>query len=101
MPLRKMGKFPFLFSFLLFALVVSGERGTEGNTSSRMDDNGEGRIGAIVDMSSRIGKEEILAMEMALEDFNSLRNQSFSLVIRDSRSDPNIAALAGKSFIAS
>lgn len=94
-----MGKFPFLFTFLLFALVVSGEHETEGNTNSTMNDSGKGRIGLIVDKSSRIGKEEILAMQMAIEDFNSFSNQSFSLVIRDYKSDPNLAALEGREFL--
>lgn len=94
-----MGKFHFLFSFMLFALVVYGVYGTEGNTNSTMDDSRNGKIGVIVDKSSRIGKEEILAMQMAVEDFNSFRNKSFSLVIRDYKSDPNLAALAGREFI--
>lgn len=87
-----MRKFPFLFPFLLFALIVSGKHETERNVSATMVDDGKGRIGAIVDLSSRIGKEEILAMHMAIEDFNSLNNQNFSLIIKDSRSDPNLAA---------
>ena len=93
-----MGLFPALFSFFLVALVVSWGHETEGNMNLTMDDSGKGRIGVIVDESSRIGKEEMLAMQMAVEDFNSSRNQSFSLVIRDYKSDPNLAALAGKSL---
>ncbi|CAK9325234.1 unnamed protein product [Citrullus colocynthis] len=64
-----------------------------------MNDSGKGRIGFIVDKSSRIGKEEILAMQMAIEDFNSFSNQSFSLVIRDYKSDPNLAALEANDLI--
>ena len=93
-----MGKLHFLFSFLLlFAAMVSGRHETQRTAGSTMVDGKQGRIGAIVDMSSRIGKEEILAMQMAIEDFNSLSNRNFSLVVRDSRSDPNLAALAGES----
>ncbi|KAA0066787.1 glutamate-gated kainate-type ion channel receptor subunit glur5 [Cucumis melo var. makuwa] len=84
---------------MLFALVVSGVYGTEGNTNSTMDDSRNGKIGVIVDTSSRIGKEEILAMQMAVEDFNSFRNKSFSLVIRDYKNDPNLAALAANDLI--
>lgn len=92
-----MGKFPFLFSFLLFSLIVSGKHGTQRNVGSKMIGGGKGRIGAIVDCSSRIGKEQSLAMRMAVESFNS-NDQNFSLVIRDSESDPYQAALAGKSL---
>ncbi|XP_023535728.1 glutamate receptor 2.8-like isoform X1 [Cucurbita pepo subsp. pepo] len=95
-----MGKLHFLFSFLLlFAAMVSGRHETQRTAGSTMVDGKQGRIGAIVDMSSRIGKEEILAMQMAIEDFNSLSNRNFSLVVRDSRSDPNLAALAAKDLI--
>ncbi|XP_022976412.1 glutamate receptor 2.8-like isoform X2 [Cucurbita maxima] len=99
MSLIKMGQFPALFSFFLVTLVVSWRHETEGNMNLTMDDSGKGRIGVIVDKSSRIGKEEILAMQMAVEDFNSSRNQSFSLVIRDYKSDPNLASLAAKELI--
>ncbi|XP_038898557.1 glutamate receptor 2.8-like [Benincasa hispida] len=94
-----MGNLPFLFSFFLFALIVSRKHGTERNASATLVNGGKCRIGAIVDLSSRIGKEEILAMHMAIEEFNSLSNQNFSLIIRDSRSDPNLAALAAKDLI--
>ncbi|XP_008463715.2 glutamate receptor 2.8-like isoform X1 [Cucumis melo] len=79
--------------------MVSGNHETERNASATMIVGEKGRIGAIVDVSSRIGKEEILAMHMAIEDFNSLSNQNFSLVIRDTRNDPNLAALAAKDLI--
>ncbi|XP_023524984.1 glutamate receptor 2.8-like isoform X2 [Cucurbita pepo subsp. pepo] len=93
-----MGKFPFLFSFLLFSLIVSGKHGTQRNVGSKMIGGGKGRIGAIVDCSSRIGKEQSLAMRMAVESFNS-NDQNFSLVIRDSESDPYQAALAAEDLI--
>ena len=40
--------------------------------------------GAIVDNSSRVGKEESVAMKMALEDFYNYYNQSFVLHVRNS-----------------
>ncbi|XP_022941279.1 glutamate receptor 2.8-like isoform X3 [Cucurbita moschata] len=93
-----MGKFSFLFSFLLFSLIVAGKHGTQRNVGSKMIGGGKGRIGAIVDCSSRIGKEQSLAMRMAVESFNS-NDQNFSLVIRDSKSDPYQAALAAEDLI--
>ena len=54
-----------------------------------------GVIGAIVDNSSRIGKEESVAMKMALEDFYVKFNQSLVLHIRDSQRQPIQAALEG------
>ncbi|XP_038897242.1 glutamate receptor 2.8-like [Benincasa hispida] len=96
---EKMGKSPFLFSFFLFALIVSGKHETKRTMSSRMVNGGRGKIGAIVDKSSRIGKEESLAMLMAIEDFNKINDQNFSFVIRDFKSDPNQAALAAEDLI--
>ena len=63
-----------------------------------MVDGVRGKIGAIVDKNSRIGKEESLAMLMAVEDFNNVNDQNFSFVIKDFKNDPNQAALAGKSL---
>ncbi|CAK9325237.1 unnamed protein product [Citrullus colocynthis] len=94
-----MGNFPFLFSFLLFALIVSGKHETNRTMSSKAVDGGRGRIGAIVDKSSRIGKEESLAMLMAVEDFNNINDRNFSFFIRDSKSDPHQAALAAEDLI--
>ncbi|XP_022981889.1 glutamate receptor 2.8-like isoform X2 [Cucurbita maxima] len=93
-----MGKLSFLFSFLLFSLIVAGKHGTQRNVGSKMIGGGKGRIGAIVDCSSRIGKEQSLAMRMAIESFNS-NDQNFSLVVTDSKSNPYQAALAAEDLI--
>ncbi|KAJ6751885.1 hypothetical protein OIU85_002315 [Salix viminalis] len=45
-------------------------------------------------MSSRIGKEQRAAMEIAVEDFNGTGNQTLVLHIKDSQRDPVRAALA-------
>jgi hypothetical protein len=47
-----------------------------------------------VDTSSRIGKEEIVAMEVAKEDFYGFGNLTF-LLINDSQKDTIHAALEG------
>ncbi|KAJ6423652.1 hypothetical protein OIU84_024596 [Salix udensis] len=56
-------------------------------------------IGAIIDMSSRIGKEQRAAMEIAVEDFNGTGNQTLVLHIKDSQRDPVRAALAAMDLI--
>jgi len=58
----------------------------------------KGTIGVIADNNSRNGKEEIVAVKMAMEDFYHYSNQSFGLQIRDSHADPLQAALAGLSY---
>ncbi|XP_011010292.1 PREDICTED: glutamate receptor 2.8-like [Populus euphratica] len=56
-------------------------------------------IGAIIDMSSRIGKEQRVAMEIAMEDFYGTGNQTLVLHIRDSQRDPVCAAVAAMDLI--
>ncbi|KAJ6314410.1 hypothetical protein OIU78_017978 [Salix suchowensis] len=50
-------------------------------------------------MSSRIGKEQRAAMEIAVEDFNGTGNQTLVLHIKDSQRDPVRAALAAMDLI--
>ncbi|EEF44026.1 LOW QUALITY PROTEIN: glutamate receptor 2.7 [Ricinus communis] len=81
-----------LFS-LLGSLLVDGSTKANGNKHVKTI------IGAIVDERSRIGKEERIAMEIAVDDFNSTSNQSFILHIKDSRGEPFNAALAAQDLI--
>lgn len=56
-----------------------------------------GIVGAILDCSSRVGKEERVAMEMAIEDVNKKqRNQRLIFRVKCSRGGPVQAAQAGK-----
>ncbi|KAJ0102107.1 hypothetical protein Patl1_04770 [Pistacia atlantica] len=59
----------------------------------------KGVMGAIVNNGSRIGNEEQLAMEMAVQDFNNYTNQTLVLHIRSSRGEPVTAALAAVDLI--
>ncbi|XP_014500728.1 glutamate receptor 2.8-like [Vigna radiata var. radiata] len=59
----------------------------------------KGTIGLITDNNSRNGKEEIVAVKMAMEDFHHYSNQSFDLQIRDSHADSLQAALAARDLI--
>ncbi|PQP93852.1 glutamate receptor 2.8 [Prunus yedoensis var. nudiflora] len=85
-----MSGFAPLFYFLITVLVLREGRANKPENEPRM-----GIIGAIIDNSSRIGKEERVAIEMAVEDFYANRNQRLALHIRNSqREDPLQAALA-------
>ena len=56
-----------------------------------------GIIGTVIDDSSRIGMEQKVAIKMAFDDICHLyRNQSFTLLARNSQGDPLMAAEAGQ-----
>ncbi|KAF8391283.1 hypothetical protein HHK36_023585 [Tetracentron sinense] len=59
----------------------------------------KGSIGAIIDYSSRIGKEEKVAMEMAIEDFYNTTDHRRVLYVKDSRREPVRAVLAAMDLI--
>ncbi|KAF5197815.1 Glutamate receptor 2.2 [Thalictrum thalictroides] len=59
----------------------------EAENAKKVDDS-EFRIGVIVDYSSRIGKEEITAMKMAIQDYYEYAGIKPVLHIRDSGQDP-------------
>ncbi|XP_052876029.1 glutamate receptor 2.5-like isoform X3 [Gossypium arboreum] len=58
-------------------------------------------IGAIIDVDSRIGKEEKAALEFAVQSFNNdvSNNHKLSLYIQNSRRNPLLAATAAKKLI--
>ncbi|TYI04665.1 hypothetical protein ES332_A10G035300v1 [Gossypium tomentosum] len=58
-------------------------------------------IGAIIDVDSRIGKEEKAAFEFAVQSFNNdvSNNHKLSLYIQNSRRNPLLAATAAKKLI--
>ncbi|KAJ9671513.1 hypothetical protein PVL29_025289 [Vitis rotundifolia] len=58
-----------------------------------------GSIGIIVDNSSRIVKEEIVAMKLAIHDFNNKTNRQLDLHVRDSQSDPVLTLLSARNLI--
>ncbi|XP_054813212.1 glutamate receptor 2.8-like [Prosopis cineraria] len=74
--------------------------------ATNLEDEDEGGvaaiIGAVIDNSSRIGKEKTVAIKMALEDFyhsQNNTNQSFVLHLMNSHGDPPQAALAARDLI--
>lgn len=83
---------------IYFVIIVLAFRPITPSTVRNIEAAGTGivvNIGAIIDNCSRIGKEERVAMEMAMEDFYANNNQRFVLQIRHSKKDPMQAALAG------
>ncbi|KAF9666601.1 hypothetical protein SADUNF_Sadunf16G0245700 [Salix dunnii] len=85
----------------LFALIFFLTSGTGADQSTRTTQviiRGSSRIGAIVDTSSRIGKEVVVAIEVAKEGCYGFGNQTF-LHIKDSQKDAIDAALEAKELI--
>ncbi|RVW42942.1 Glutamate receptor 2.7 [Vitis vinifera] len=56
-------------------------------------------IGVIVDYGSRVGKEEKVAMELAIDDFYKKTNQRLVLHSRDSQGDPLRARISAMDLI--
>ncbi|KAJ0963083.1 hypothetical protein J5N97_028205 [Dioscorea zingiberensis] len=56
-------------------------------------------IGAILDYGSRLGREEKVAMEIAIGDIKNLTNEGLVLLPRDSNGDPLLAASAAMTLI--
>lgn len=93
-----MDKFTALLSLIAFVLLFEQRLRVNGITDTTKDDHFMGILGAIVDTSSRIGKEESVAIQIAVEDFFKKSNHSLVLNIRNSKGEPWQAALAGTFF---
>lgn len=73
------------------SIAADRSSGTKGNLQ-----HVNGVVGAIVDTSSRVGKEERVAMEIAREDLYRYSNQTLILHVKDTdQRKPIRAALAG------
>ncbi|XP_022877452.1 glutamate receptor 2.8-like isoform X1 [Olea europaea var. sylvestris] len=80
--------FLLLFFLITFALKPEGINGVEQV------------IGAILDCDTRVGKEERVAMDIAIQDFNMEQNQTFiKLRSKCSQQKPLQAALAARHLI--
>ncbi|XP_010644368.1 glutamate receptor 2.7 [Vitis vinifera] len=69
----------FFFSFMTWVQAAADHGGISYSNDS---------IGVIVDYGSRVGKEEKVAMELAIDDFYNKTNQRLVLRLRDSQGDP-------------
>ncbi|KAJ6769927.1 IONOTROPIC GLUTAMATE RECEPTOR [Salix purpurea] len=80
--------------FITFLLILSN--GVEAAASTNKVTN----IGAIIDGTSRTAKEEKTAMEIAVQNFNSIsRNHKLSLHFKNPQADPLQAAYAAQELI--
>ncbi|PPD78426.1 hypothetical protein GOBAR_DD24620 [Gossypium barbadense] len=81
-------------TFVFISLFLVSSYGDE-------TDNKVTNIGAIIDVDSRIGKEEKTALEIAVQSFNNnvSNNHKLSIYIQNSRRDPLLAATAAKKLI--
>ncbi|XP_077229051.1 glutamate receptor 2.9-like [Tasmannia lanceolata] len=85
--------FVFLFSFLLLSHAAKVTAQVENGLL-------QANIGAIIDANSRIGREEKIAMEIAIEDFNnSSPTTRLALHISDSSGNPLQAVSAVEELI--
>ena len=83
--------FPVLVCYFLFILLPHGGQASYKNQVIN--------IGAIVDVNSRIGKEELTAMKIAAQNFKKdSMSRKVSLDFLDSSRDPQQVASAGKCF---
>ncbi|GMY31945.1 glutamate receptor 2.8-like [Fagus crenata] len=94
-----MDKLPPLCSILVLVFIFTHRVTVNGSSNTTGNDKIIGVIGAIVDNSSRIGKEQSVAMKLALDDFYDKFNQSLILHIRDSQGEPIQAALEAMDLI--
>lgn len=83
------------FTFLTLVLLLVAKASVDGRTATLGKEHVRGIIGAIIDYSSRIAKEQKVAMEMAIKDVFNKTNQRFDLHIKNTQSEPVQAALAG------
>ncbi|KAJ7981796.1 Glutamate receptor [Quillaja saponaria] len=96
----QMGTSATFLPFLLFFFLLLPEMAAADGSSKRMA-HGKvgGTIGAIIDYNSRIGKEEKVAMEIAMEDIYRKTRMNFVLRTVNSERQPLRAALAARNLI--
>ncbi|KAH7568903.1 hypothetical protein JRO89_XS06G0070200 [Xanthoceras sorbifolium] len=89
------GSRPWLIvlAFISFFFILSC--GDEAGDSYKLTN-----IGAIIDVNSRVGKEEKVAMQIAVQDFNNAyQNHKLSLHFQDRERDPLRAASAAEKLV--
>ncbi|KAI3803510.1 hypothetical protein L1987_31663 [Smallanthus sonchifolius] len=91
------------YSYLILSLVASSLScfllQATGSLTSVPKARNETRVGVILDQTSRPGKEAKVAIELAIQDFNSKTDQPLVLYIQNSRNKPVHAAIAAKELI--
>ncbi|KAJ6679111.1 hypothetical protein OIU79_018970 [Salix purpurea] len=91
-----------LLSFFLVLLLLLESKATAieaGDNCSLITHRITGKVGGVFNYSSRAGKEQKVAMEMAVEDyFRSSCSQQLTLQLEDSGGDSSTVASASKPF---
>lgn len=93
-----------IFSLFFIVLLLISSNGIPPTNANYYDALKEHRhkefsLGAIVDYNSRAGKEEKVAIKMAMEDFfGHILSYRPTLHVMNSRGDPVQAASSGESF---
>ncbi|KAJ0880395.1 hypothetical protein HanRHA438_Chr10g0462611 [Helianthus annuus] len=88
----------FLIMLLLLLLFTVHTKTTATSFTRRIQiiTSNTSVIGAVMDMTSRAGKEARVAMEMAIDDFNAKTSQNATLYIRNSKGNLFGAIREGK-----
>ncbi|XP_044461043.1 glutamate receptor 2.7-like [Mangifera indica] len=95
MSVKTLSKLCLFYVVLIFLFCLTCH-GVEASDS----ENGIINVGAIIDKNSLIGKQEITAMNVAVQSFNSnSKSHKLSLHIRDHGRDPFQAATAAEKLI--
>ncbi|XP_062095851.1 glutamate receptor 2.7-like [Humulus lupulus] len=93
--LTKVPTIPSIFHVLLFFLLITAHYGTQAEHEEKITN-----VGIIIDLHSRIGKEQQAAMDIAAQNFNhSSNNHKLSLHFQDSTKEPLRAASSAKNMI--
>ncbi|GAB4827038.1 hypothetical protein Ancab_033919 [Ancistrocladus abbreviatus] len=88
------------FILCIFICLFFLTNGSKSIVAASTDSNASFSIGAIVNVGSRIGREQKTAMEIAVQNFNAnSRNQNLSIHFRNSSGDPLQAAFAAEELI--
>ncbi|KAK1416726.1 hypothetical protein QVD17_25842 [Tagetes erecta] len=90
-----------ILSLLVFLLPCFLLQATPlaGSPTTMPKPRNETRIGAILDQTSRPGKETKVAIELAIQDFNNKTDHPLVLYLQNSRNKPVHAAIAAKELI--
>lgn len=92
---------PLLFFFLVLPLLLESKAKAieAGDNCSLITHQITGKIGGVINYSSRLGKEQKVAMEMAVEDyFRSSCSTQLTLQLEDSGGDSSRVASASKAL---
>ncbi|KAH8488047.1 hypothetical protein H0E87_023931 [Populus deltoides] len=95
---------PLLFFFLVLPLLLESKAKAieAGDNCSLITHQITGKIGGVINYSSRLGKEQKVAMEMAVEDyFRSSCSKQLTLQLEDSGGDSSRVASATTELISS